>query len=285
MSDDLTNAQTEPVAPQTVESAPVTPEATPVAPEATPAAAPAEPFIADVSFLDDIGREAEPDHYQQPPPQYQQPPPQYYPPPPQYQQPPQQDWGRDVNSYIDLRAQKIAEDAVYQNLGPIAVQLRGFQEQARINMETSAGAELNRAKSNTASAVQKTVSSDRAYREDARVKGAVDQNIRNWLTVGYREAMATGNAGKLQATSDPGFFKVLLEATKARVGYQPNPAGPAVPSGAVLETQSPAVAQPVVELPPDMQEVATLMGDGFAERLRREYAVTKKAGDYEDYES
>jgi hypothetical protein len=283
MSDDLTNAVPEPVADQTT-----------IEPAAAPVAEPvADDFTPDLSWMDNVGVVDEPAQPQQPqynyqPPQAQpQPPPAPYPAPAPAPNQPRPDYYNDseVNRYIDDRAQRIAQEMVQQNIGPVAVQLQHFQRQNMINRRLTADSELNRAKFNSQKTIREDVARDKAYREDKRVREEVDRNLQNWMNWGYQEAMETGNIGKLQALEDPGFFRILLAATKERVGYQAPVAGPATPAGAVLETQTPPVNEPVVELPPDMQEVANMMGPAFEEKLKRELAVTNKAGDYEDYES
>lgn len=292
MSDDLTNAQPEPVAPQTPDVTPapepttVAPEvATTVAPEATP-----EPEL-DLSWLDDVGApepQSNPGDYgyvNTPDRGWQQPPmPQYPPqqPPPQAPQTP--DWGNDVNAFVDTRARAIAQEMMRDAVGPVAVQLQRFQrdqEQQRVN---AAEAELNSAQLSAKQSIKNVLSKDKAYREDPSVQKAFNAHLQNWINWGYQEARATGDRSKLQAVKDAGFLNTMLWATKGRVGYQPNAIGPAQPSGAELAAPTPPVNEPVVELPSDMEAIAQQMGPAFRERLVREMAVTQKAGDYEDYE-
>jgi len=243
------------------------PVAEPVAAEETVVPEP------DTSWLDGLGAlPPEPPQQQQ---QYPQPPPYYQQPQP----PPQsQGYGNDVDAYIDARARQISEQALRQNLGPVAMQLQQFQAMTNAQMSAVADTELSRARTTTQQAVRNNLSKDKGYRENESVRNTVNENISQWINGAYASARQ-GDPRQLLMVQDPNFFSGVLALSKIKCGYQPNAVGPAQPRGAVVESATPPQQQASVELPGDLELIAQKMGPSYRKKLEREFAVTKKAAD------
>jgi len=266
------------------------------APELTPASEPdavPEPSTpvpeVDTSWLDGLGapepQPAPQPVQQQPPPGY---PPQAPPQPPQYPQPqppppatPPPGYGTDVDAYIDQRARQIAEHAVQANLGPVAMQLQHFQATTNNQMQALANTELTRADHVARQAEVNELSKDKAYRENEQVRNTVRTNVTQWINGAY-EMARMGDTSRLAMVHDPNFFQGVLALSKIKCGYQPNPiAGPAQPTGAVVESTTPPKAEKTVELPPDLEALAQAYGPAYRKKLEDGLRESEEAGDFE----
>lgn len=256
-----------------------TPEPTPepAAPEPTPEPAPEPEPEIDTSWLNEIGI-APPQQQQQP--QYDQRQYQQYPQQAPQQPPQQQSYGSDVDAYIEQKARAVAERMLHDSLGPVAMQLQQNQLTTSAHVRAVADTEFSRARYVAEQALKQDLAKDKAYRENENVRRIVNDNLGQWLEGSYHQALQ-GNPRQLLMMHQPKFFRVLLAAAKEMSGYQPNPAGPAQPRGAVVESTSAPRAEKSVELPSDLEALAQAYGPAYRKQLEKALQESNSAGDFD----
>lgn len=277
MPDEDLNVVVDDVEPQAVDEPSPEPSVAP-APEPTPEPEP-EPDI-DTSWLNEIGINPPQQQQQQQPQydqrQYQQP--QY---PQQHQQQPNpQSYGSDVDAYIEAKAQAVAQRMLEQSLGPVAMQLQQNQAVTSQHVRAVADTEFSRARYVAERALKEDLAKDKAYRENENVRNIVNSNLGQWLEGSYQQALQ-GNPRQLLMMHEPRFFRVLLAAAKELGGYQPNPAGPAQPKGAVVESATAPKSEKSVELPPDLEALAQTYGPAYRKQLEKAMQDSNNAGDFD----
>jgi hypothetical protein len=254
---------------------------TPQATQPEPVVSQPEP-LPDPEWIDSAGAPPEPEPVQQEYVQQQQP--QY-----QYQQPyypPQPDvttrlntFVQDPDTYIQQRAERLLQDRIPQILGPLAMHLQQMDERSRANQELQARVAVGQAREHVKRAYRDTLARDEGYRRNDGVRKMADGMLQNLFNQAAEEARQ-GYPQKLAMFSDPTFAPTFLAAIKARAGYQASATGPVQTTGAVVEGAAAQQPSKDVQLPPDLQEVASKMNAADRKELIESYKEALEKGDF-----
>jgi hypothetical protein len=189
-----------------------------------------------------------------------------------------------VDAYIEAKARAVAErmfqEQVNPSLGQVALQNQQLQQMTSQHVRAVADTEFSRARYVAERALKEDLGKDKAYRENEAVRNLVNNNLGQWMEASYAQAMR-GNPKQLLMMHEPKFFRVMLAAAKEMTGYQPNPAGPAQPSGASVESVTPPKSEKSVELPPDLEMLAQQHGPAYRAKLEKAMQESTEAGDFE----
>jgi hypothetical protein len=170
-----------------------------------------------------------------------------------------------------------------RQLGPVAYNLQQMEQKTDAYQQVAADNMVNGTKAVVESGYKATIGRDQAYRENETVRNYVDGEMQRMLGDASQRAYQ-GDPSMLRMFHNPRFFDAFLAAAKATVGYQPNAVGPATPTGATVEGAAPPQPQAAIQLPPDLEEIASRKSPAEAQKLREEWKRSQELNDFESWE-
>lgn len=224
------------------------------------------------TWLDEMRAAAQGGGYQEATPQQHQQ--QYYQP---QQQQPQQPTG-DLDALLENPRDYIAR-VMQEGMTQYGAQHQATQQQLWMIQQANVRGAVGNADRAIQKGYQEVLNRDDSFKGNDQVRGLVEGTLKTMRTQAEQQAWY-GNPDAARVFENPKFFPALVAAAKVAAGVSAVSEAPARPSGAV----SGRVTQRVeggdsVELPADLEEVARTLGDGYRQKLEKEYAASLKTGD------
>jgi len=224
------------------------------------------------TWLDEVrsygsGTQQQQQYYEPPQQQYQQ---------QQYQQPRQAP--TDLDALLENPRDYIAR-VMQEGMTQYGRQQQTTQQQLWMIQQANVKNSVGSADRAIQRGYQEVLNRDDSFKGNEKVRGLVEGTLRTMRTQAEQQAWY-GNPEASRVFDNPKFFPALVAAAKVAAGVSSVSPSPAQPRGATSgRVTQRAEEGGYVELPPDLEEVARTLGDGYRQKLEKEYAASVKRGD------
>ena len=176
-----------------------------------------------------------------------------------------------ISEVAAQQARQIAENMMYQTMGPIAAQQQQFiRGQAQYHTRAS--------DENIKSMYKGQFNKDESFASNPRVRQRVDSAIAGLRQQAISQAMM-GDPSGFAIFSQPTFAKSVLALAKIMEGD--TPAGVNTGAAPHVERTAPAAQARPQQLDPETEAAIAHMPEAWKERYREEQANAEKFGDFE----
>lgn len=202
----------------------------------------------------------------------------------QYYQPPQQQYQQqrqpvgDLDALLENPRDYIAR-VMQEGMSQYGAQNQMTQQQLWMIQRANVSTVMNDAERAVQRGYQEVLNRDDSFRGNERVRELVEGTLKQMMSQAEQAAWY-GNPGAARAFDNPRFFPALVAAAKIAAGAGDMAQMPAQPAGATAGRVTQRVEDSSVELPPDLEEVARVLGPAKRAQLEKEYARSLEIGDF-----
>lgn len=187
---------------------------------------------------------------------------------------------KDPDAYIE----QVARDRLDQMIGPYAYHINEVSQQANKYLNAARRAAVTDAYQNVEKGYEEIFTRDEVFRSDENFRNVVDGAMQSAMSKAVQAAMA-GQPEALYQFRDPRYYSAFINGIKGYLGIRMPAQGSqkAVkqPEAVVAGQKTQAQSAETFELPPDLEEVARVMGPAYRKRLIEGEKERRKRGDLE----